>query len=595
MSDALADNNVPENETLAGNILDSEASKVEAQELQKHLMLRPANKGQSLFDRVSLRIYKLTWRTPLYKGKLNGKVPLRVLGVPVDALPYDPSRGQALRMGNFRFHGLSQSVASIDYQRLALPPAMLDYIHRFDWLRDLAGVTNRGDGAPLAAAIAEGWLDANTVKIREPAWRVDNCAWRLLNMASGSPFILSSSDPVYRSKVINHIARTARHLDQSAPRTSNRFLKLTGWAGVVAASLLLPEGKARRMVGENGLEDAITQTVFADGGVVSRSPIQLMELIGLLSLLRQCYLVRDEMIPDFLSDVLGRCVPALLGLTHADGGLGAWQGSGQTSDAHIQTLIDASGVRARPTRQALDWGYQRVSAGNAVLLLDAGPPPLAKQAAAGCASTLAFELSHGAHRIVVNCGGSALIGANIPAVLARGLRCTAAHSTLCIDDTNSTAILQGGQLGKGVIEVGLDRRDIDRATRIEASHDGYVRSFGFVHTRMLLLRSDGLELRGEDILLPQARSTPKDRVPVHIRFHLGADIELVDGDNPRTVVLRLADGSNWLFIAGDGDIQIDESIWVDAEGRPHPSRQLVIAADAGKGGLSVGWQFRFLG
>lgn len=562
---------------------------------QQTLMIRPKAHGASLLERLSLQFYKLTWRTPLHSGRLKGKVPLRLLALPDDPLKGNVARGQALRMGKLHYHGFEQSVEGLDYQRLALPPAMTDYIHRFEWLRDLSAATDRGEGAPIASAIADQWLIANGMKTREPAWRIDNCAWRFLNMAAAAPYILSSDDLVYRSRVINHFARTARHLDQSAPRAQSHFARIAGWVGVVAASLLLPEGKARRAVGEDRLAEALNAGVFADGGVVSRSPLQLMELIAMLSLLRQCYIARDEIVPAFLADTLGRAVPALLGLSHSDGGLGAWQGSGHIGAERIEALVTASAVRARPQRQALDWGYQRVAAGKGVLLLDAGPPPLAKQSAAGSASTLAFEFSHGQQRIIVNCGGSALVGATIPAALARGLRTTAAHSTLCVDDSNSTAILQGGQLGKGVSEVGLDRRDIDKATRIEASHDGYARSHGFTHSRLLILRSDGMELRGEDTLLPDARTKPKDSTPVAVRFHLGPDIELSAGENARATILRMADGSSWTFAAAGGSLSVDDSLWVDEEGVPHPSQQLVLSADAGKGGLSLGWQLRFLG
>ena len=557
------------------------------------LIVRPKGAGQNLFERLSLRFYKLTWRTPLHNGRLKGKVPLRLLAVPQDPLAGNATRGQSLRLGKFHYQGFEQAVEGLNYARLAVPPAMTDYIHRFDWLRDLGAATNRADGAPDAAAIANIWLTANGMKTREPAWRVDNAAWRLMNMAAASPFLLTSTDPIYRSRVINHFARVARHLDGAAPRAPNHFAKTLGWAGVVAASLLLPDGKARRAVGESGLEESLSRTVFADGGVVSRSPVQLVELIALLSLLKQCYLARDELAPIYLLEALGRAVPALLGLTHSDGGLGAWQGSAHVGSETIEALVAASGVRARPQRQALDWGYQRVSAGNSVLLLDAGPPPLARQSASGCASTLAFELSHGAQRIIVNCGGSALVGATIPAALARGLRTTAAHSTLCIDDSNSTAILAGGQLGKGVTEVGLDRRDVDDATRIEASHDGYAKAYGYTHSRRLILRSDGMELRGEDTLLPKGK--PKDGSPVHVRFHLGPQIEITPTDNKQTALLRMNDGSNWAFAASGGTLTVDDSLWVDEEGRPHPTRQLVIAADAGKGGLTIGWQLRFLG
>ncbi|MGL5836981.1 MAG: heparinase II/III family protein [Sphingorhabdus sp.] len=559
------------------------------------LVVRPVGKAQNLAAKVSLMLYQLSWRTPLHKMRITGKLPLKLLAVPADPLPGNEARGTAIRVGKFAFQDMEQSVDPIDYDKLSLPPAFIDYIHRFDWLRDLAAVVNRSEGAPVAAAIAESWLAANADKPRMPAWRIDNCAWRFLNMAGAAPYLLSSSDLVYRSKVLNHFARSARHLDQSAIRATAPYDKVCGWVGVIAASLLLPEGKARRTMGEHSLDLALGELVFPDGGVLSRSPQQLMELIGLLSMLRQCYLVREEPVPEFLGDTLGRNIPALLGLTHADGGLGAWQGSGHVGSARIEALVTASGVRARPQRQALDWGYQRVSAGQAVLLVDAGPPPHAKQARVGCASTLAFEYSFGKQRIIVNCGGAGLVGANIPAALARGLRTTAAHSTLCLDDSNSTALLGGGQLGRGVVEVGLERRDIDKATRIEANHDGYARVYGFLHNRVLIQRSDGMELRGEDTLLPHEKYKSREEVSAHLRFHLGPDIELLLAEDKRSVVMRMEDGSSWSFVTTMGAIEVDDSIWVDENGRPHPTRQLVIGVTAPKGGMTIGWALRFVG
>lgn len=559
------------------------------------LVVRPAGRLENLAARVSLMLYQLSWRTPLHKMRITGKLPLKLLAAPDNPLPGDEARGTAIRIGKFLFQGMEQPVSAIDYEKLALPPAFADYIHRFDWLRDLAAAVNRGEGAPLASAIAEKWLAANGDKPRMPAWRIDNSAWRFLNMASAAPYLLTSNDLIYRSKILNHFARTARHLDQSAIRATRPFDKVCGWAGVIAASLLLPEGKARRAMGEHSLESALAELVFPDGGVLSRAPQQLMELIALLSMLRQCYTARQEAIPEFVTDTLNRNIPALLGLTHADGGLGAWQGCGHIGAERIEALVQASGVRARPLRQALDWGYQRVSAGQAVLLVDAGPPPHAKQALVGCASTLALEFSFGKQRIIVNCGGAGLAGATIPAALARGLRTTAAHSTLCLDDSNSTALLAKGQLGAGVVDVELERRDIERATRIEANHDGYSRAYGYIHNRVLVLRSDGMELRGEDTLLPHAKFKGREEVAAHLRFHLGPDIELLLADDKRSVVMRMEDGSSWTFMTAMGTIEVDESLWVDENGRPHPTRQLVIGVNAPKGGITIGWALKFLG
>src|SRR3546814_14011327 len=98
--------------------------------------------------------------------------------------------------------------------------------------------------------------------------------------------------------------------------------------------------------------------------------------------------MRASQVPHVVQEVLTRAVPALLGLPHRDGGMGSWQGSGATAAATGQAIVNASGVRTRPLKQARDWGYQRLVANKVVLLADAAPPPIARVTEAGCASPL---------------------------------------------------------------------------------------------------------------------------------------------------------------------------------------------------------------
>ena len=306
---------------------------------------------------------------------------------------------------------------------------------------------------------------------------------------------------------------------------------------------------------------------------------------------------RTEVVHAWHKQLLHKAVPPLTALTHFDGTMGNWQGSGATAAEQVAQVVEASGVRARPLRQAREWGYQRVSSGRSVLIVDAAPPPIARMAVAGCASTLAFEFSNGGCRIISNCGGAGLVGATIPAALARGLRTTAAHSTLCIADSNSTSILADGKLGRGVSEVELFRRDVENATRLEASHDGYARRFGLVHKRLLLLRSDGLELRGEDMLIPDGkkRRRRKEDIEYAVRFHLGPDIESDLISEGKGVLLRLTDGNLWQFRSTSGDIQLEESVWVDGMGIGHAVKQMVIGGAVGRGGGATGWLLKHMG
>ncbi|BBB14185.1 heparinase II/III family protein [Sphingopyxis sp. FD7] len=561
----------------------------------KRLIRLPADKGLSLGDRVANAITRLTWRTPLHALRLKGRFPLKLLGVPADPVPGDARAGTAIRAGHFLHRGLKLPLGELDFASLSVAPAFADYLHSFAWLRDLAATGTRADGAPIAEAVVRHWLGTHGETVSEPAWRADNTGWRILFWSAHAPLILSSSDLVYRSAVLNHLARAARHLDRVADKTRPGTGQMVAWVGIVAASLLMPGGEPRQVFGEAGLRKVLETSFYADGGNISRSPQAQLDAIMALSMLARTYEMRRMEVPPFVQEVLARAVPALLGLLHADGGMGSWQGSGATSAAHVQAIVAASGVRTRPLKQARDWGYQRLVANKVVLLADAAPPPIARVTEAGCASTLAFELSDGDERIVVNCGGAALSGATIPADLARGLRTTAAHSTLTLGDSNSTAILPGGALGKGVTEVELDRRETPQGSRLEMSHDGYARRHGLIHRRLLILSPNGRELRGEDMLLPAPRTRRKGDKTFTMRFHLGRNISASLTADGLGALLRISGGPLWQFRTSGGALAIEESLWVDGDGRPHPTEQLVITGTAPAGGASVGWIFKHIG
>jgi uncharacterized heparinase superfamily protein len=233
-----------------------------------------------------------------------------------------------------------------------------------------------------------------------------------------------------------------------------------------------------------------------------------------------------------------------------------------------------------------------MSALGTILVLDAAPPPPQKIAEQGSASTLAFELSDGAQRLVVNCGGPGPVPTDLPEELVRGLRTTAAHSTLVLSDTNSTNIMADGSLGKGVDDVTIDRTEDNDASRLEASHDGYVRTFGMIHKRSLMLGNDGKELRGADQLVPKGRKKIRESAPYAVRFHLAPGVEATITADGMGAILRSKGAPPWNFRCRGGNLALEESLWLDGAGQPRRTNQLVIVGEVSALGGDIGWTFR---
>ncbi|MBX7528151.1 heparinase II/III family protein [Qipengyuania vesicularis] len=528
----------------------------------------------------------------------------RLVAMVETPLAGDRAVGMALRAGHFQVAGLKAPIGKLDFASPSkLTPPFARAVHGFTWMRDLSSCAPRGQCADTSIRIFKAWLDKNPEPGKGPAWDVELAGLRLLNWLVHAPVLLSGEGEKLKERLFEAIETTARWLDRQVASGEDRLAQVTGWVSIVAAGLLMTDGKPRRLHGEAGLLRTLGELVSDDGGVLSRSPTAQAQAIALLIDLRACYQAVKCDPPPALAAMLGLLVPALLSLRMGDRGLGSWQGSAVLAEPALDALVTASGVRARPMLDARHWGYQRVRSREAVLVMDASPPPKARHARHGCASTLAFEFSHGPQRIIVNCGGAELAGALVPARIEQGLRGTSAHSTLVLDEANSTAVLLNGQIGKGVEEVDFTRRMVEqgarKATRFEASHNGYAARHGLIHRRILILSESGAELRGEDVLEPSTRKGKRGKIGFAIRFHLGRGIDARLTEDGRGVHLALPDSSYWQFrlagTSGEAHCTLEDSLWADGQGRPHGVQQIVVEGMAARSGERFPWLLKRMG
>ena len=533
----------------------------------------------------------------LAKGSLfsrlfgQGRQPLRLVAVPRDHVLGDRARGDALLAGRLLLGSEAVALGDIDFSSVGTTGPLAREVQNFSWLRDLAASASRDKGARLAEAIAGRWLIAHGTRVDE-AWAPELWGERILYWTAYAPYILSSRDAGYRSALLNTLARAARHLDGTADKAPPGLPRITAWAGALVGALTIQGGLTRLSRCESGLMRALAAAQFEDGGLMSRSPQEQMLLVDRLGMVRSAYFAAKQDVPDTLENAAAAALAALHGVTMGDNALSSWQGGNPGDPARLAALVEGCGLRARPLRAARGWGYQRLSALGTIIVVDAAPPPPPRMAAMGCASTLALEVSDGAQRLVVNCGGPGPVPTELPDELVQALRTTAAHSTLVLDDTNSTAILPDGSLGKGVADVVIERSEDNDCSRIEASHDGYVKGFGLIHQRRLSLGNDGKEVRGEDRLQPKGRRKIREAAPYAIRFHLAPGVEATVTADGMGAILRSSGAPPWNFRCRGAMLVVEDSLFIDGRGQPVPTLQLVVVGEISGVGGEIAWQFR---
>ncbi len=175
----------------------------------KRLIRVGDDRGLSLSERVAYRLHRLAWRTPFHTLRLRGRFPLKLLAVPKDPIAGDKTAGAAILKGHILHRGRSVPIDKLDFADPTIPQDFSDYLQSFAWLRDLAAAATREKACQIAEKLVQKWLVTHADTVSERAWRADLWGRRILFWTAYAPYVLSSRDLVYRSAVLNALARGA--------------------------------------------------------------------------------------------------------------------------------------------------------------------------------------------------------------------------------------------------------------------------------------------------------------------------------------------------------------------------------------------------
>lgn len=522
-----------------------------------------------------------TWRERLGAGALGDKIaslfgsrPPERLARPLPAaFPGDFANGTALVAGTLSLGKAKVALPPLDWSAHE-SPALVAALNGFGWLADLvaAGATDR------ARALIADWI-ARDAGWHEIAWSSEVLARRVVAWLSHAP--LFADDDELRPDVLRSLVHQLRHLSRAAgdvmagPAQFDVVAALAlGWAAGLAP-------KRARAAIDTLLDAARRDQILADGGHVSRNPTTQLQVLSALVLARDALAAAGEDVGALAPTVAGLAA-VLRAYCHVDGALALFNGAVEGEARLIAAVLERAGPAEAPPLSLRATGYERIEAGDALLLLDAGAPPRTPFDRDAHAAPLAFELSVGGERLIVNCGGAPLA----EEAWRRAQRATAAHSTLAIDDTNAAEIRGDGSFGRRPEAIVVERDSADGATWITASHDGYMAPFGISHRRRLYLTADGNDLRGEDILEGRCERG------FAVRFHLHPDVKASLMQTGSAALLRLPSGAAFRFQVAGAALGIEPSIYLGSA-QVRRSEQLV-ASGKPAGGATIKWALRLM-
>jgi len=498
--------------------------------------------------------------------------------------PADAQAGQAMLTGEFRFSGETIREPRPLSRPTGATAAWREGIDRFDWLNDL-----RAAGAPAAVAVelTRRWLGEN-LRYREDSWRGDILAARLRNLLLNSGYLATPEDAGFRALLTGSLYRQAAHLGRALPDGLYGAGLLKAVIALMLSGLMLPRGERLLVKGRKIFGREFPRQMLADGGHVERSPQLMLELLIHLIDLRDVFTAARRPLPDGLQITIETMASVVLMLCHGDGQPARFNDTAELDPRLVAAALRRTGGRLRPLNQLPMTGFQRMECGRTVVLVDCGAPPRHGLDTHAHAGTLAFELSIDGDPLIVNCGAHPW-----SREWQQVQRTSAAHSTMIVDNVNSSMLLPprkaiGGGIRMGGIALKPDivtsrREETNGQIWLDLSHNGYDEGFGLIHRRRLYLSANGEDFMGEDHLVGKGGNS------FALRFHLHPQVQVSITQNGQAALMKLAKGSFWRMRVQGGELALAESAAIGAGGKVRRTQQLVIMGAIESDRTEVKW------
>jgi uncharacterized heparinase superfamily protein len=531
----------------------------------------------------------------LRAGRLDGARSPNLMATPRDFRPCDPPLGRAMLGGRFVLGGAMIDVGpgGDPWDRISPSRSFAVALHRFDWAPHLLSCGEAGAREALRLFLEWRRLFYQPNRF---VWSGEVLERRLFNLTCGARQMAGVASDAEAGVLFNALLHQARYLSGLSEGPARLSERLTvAWTAAAALNGRSAEQLAARTL--TRLSRALPDVVLPDGGLKSRSPQAGLELLLDLLTLDDVLLQRGRETPTPVARAIDRLGAATRFFTLGDGRLGAFQGGEAADPQRVRAALNQDDdIDARPLGAAPHSGYHRLVGRAIQVLVDAGPPADGPWSVAACAQPLALEVTCGADRIFTNCGWSP-DAVSVGAAEADVLRLTPGGSTAELGGRSVGRLLNGfpGEvLGPRLIgaarTVDGARNENDAGAWVTVNHDGWASRFGVTHERRLFVDGRRDELRGEDLFFGAQGGRIPRPVPLAIRFHTSADVQVSVALDGRSVLLRGASNSGWWFRNDAAEVVLEPSIQFQ-NGLPRRSVQVVLRGLISAGGPTrVRWK-----
>ena len=519
-------------------------------------------------------------RSNFYNKKLVTFIPDRIF--------YNPSTylSASLTTISNDFYKITNTAPELLWDINVKDKLKFENLHSFLWLARL----DRKNSKTITKDIIKSWI--NTFFNYEPnTWKMEITAKRIIAWSSNTDITLENSDKVYKEKFFSSLIKQSNFLSKNLNSLFYESNKIICCAAIILSGIMFKENDLNYKIGIKELEKVIKNYFDEAGFPKSRNPEEVFICIKYLILIREWFKEAQKLIPDFLNDIIVKCGNCYATLSCINKQFPLFNGATEINhkdyDIFLKTL----------KYKFINKNYEianiiKVKKKKFEFFIDCGNPPsnnFAKYYQAGC---LSFELIANKQKIICNSG----YGKYLSPKLTSLSRSTAAHSTLYINDTSSCIFQKNESINKIYGNSLLEKHKVINKNYTEdkdfyfiaASHNGYEKKFGYIHSRLVKISKKEDKIFGQDEL-KKTKNYSKSLI-YFIRFHIYPNTKIVKTKAGNSILISLSDGEGWSLGCKTNNFEIEKNIFLGNKNKIINNESVSISGSINEETILIEWE-----
>jgi len=456
------------------------------------------------------------------------------------------------------------------------------YLQSFMWIKDVRAV-GTDEARIFVRKKILSWLNQSDY-LSEHIWNPEIMSKRIFYLLTNLSFFFETANDSFQKKFAENINKQSILLFKKTKKVKHLKNKIFIPKSLLLSSLCFKNLEKNFDYSIKLLQKTIEITI-KDGMHYLRSPSEHFYFLCSLLDIKNFFGNLNMDLPVGLNETIKEMTLILDFFKIGDGHLAIFNKYDFISSSKISNLQKKIGYKHRLPRVSECSGFNRVSKNKLIFIMDCGSPTREKTQA----GSLSFELSYLSEKIVVNCGS--------PFVNNKewddAMRSTAAHSTLNINEINSSDIFFEKDTSSRIAKVFSEKFSKNQNVWINSYHEGYRNIFGIIHKRLIHIDLENFVIRGEDSFANMKINQNHNNLKYFLRFHIHPSIKLNVTTSKKKVVLKLRNNQGWEFICSEPKIEIHDGIYLGENKIVQPNYHILIN-DHIFPKTKINWLFRLI-